>query len=134
MAERSREWFAQAEWDLQHAMEARAAQRHDWACFAGQQAAEKAVEAVYEWLGQELREHMITRLLDGLPDNVEVPRDLMERAQVLDNFYVGPRYPNTHPSGAPFEHYGPIQSEQAIAFAGEVVEFARGRLAEARPG
>ena len=39
----------------------------------------------------------------------------------MDNFYIPTRYPNGHPSGAPFEHYGTIQSEQGIE-AGDFVE------------
>jgi len=35
-----------------------------------------------------------------------------------------PRYPNSHPQGAPFEHYGPLQSEEAIQYAREILEFA----------
>ena len=37
------------------------------------------------------------------------PRKLLEKAKVLDNFYVPTRYPNGHPAGAPFEHYGQIR-------------------------
>jgi len=33
---------------------------------------------------------------------------------------IPPRYPNGHPEGAPFEHYGPLQSEEAIRYASEV--------------
>lgn len=34
-----------------------------------------------------------------------------------DNFCIPARYPNSHPTGAPFEHYGPLQSEEAIRYA-----------------
>ncbi len=53
------------------------------------------------------------QILADLP--FEAPVDLIERGRLLDNFYVPTRYPNGHPSGAPFEHYGPIQSDLAIA-------------------
>ena len=45
MAERSRDWFRQAVHDLSHAKSAADTGDHDWACFAAQQAAEKALEA-----------------------------------------------------------------------------------------
>jgi len=51
------------------------------------------------------------------------------QGQVLDTFYIPSRYPNSHPEGAPFEHYGPLQSEEALRFAGAVIEFVRTRLA-----
>ena len=55
----------------------------------------------------------MARLLREL--TVTVPNDLIEKGRVLDNFYVPSRYPNGHPEGAPFEHYGPIQSGEAPA-------------------
>jgi HEPN domain-containing protein len=54
---------------------------------------------------------------------------LAEKAKVLDNFYVATRYANGHPEGAPFEHYGRLQSDEAIRYAGEILEFVRARLA-----
>jgi hypothetical protein len=32
--------------------------------------------------------------------------------------YIPTRYANGHPEGAPFEHYGKIQSRDAINYAG----------------
>jgi len=55
--------------------------------------------------------------------------DLQDKAKVLDNFYVSARYANGHPEGAPFEHYGPIQSGDAIEYAAQILEFVRLRLA-----
>ena len=40
------------------------------------------------------------------------------------------RYANGHPEGAPFEHFGPLQSEEAIRYAGEILDFVRARMAE----
>jgi len=40
-----------------------------------------------------------------------------------------PDYPNGHPSGAPFEHYGTLQSSQAIEYAREILEFVRTQMA-----
>ena len=48
---------------------------------------------------------------------------------LLDTFYIPSRYPNSHPEGAPFEHYGPLQSEEALRFAGAIIDFVRRRLA-----
>ncbi|HXF46519.1 MAG TPA: hypothetical protein VNK91_10415 [Burkholderiaceae bacterium] len=63
-----------------------------------------------------------------------MPTDLIDKARVLDNFYVATRYRNGHPAGAPFEHYGPIQSELAIRYAGEIIDFARTQMAGPRRG
>ena len=81
MANRSRDWLAQAERDLDQAKDSRKQGRHEW-------------------------------------------------AKVLDNFYVPSRYPNGHSEGPPFEHFGPLQSGEAIRHAGEILEFARSQMAE----
>jgi HEPN domain-containing protein len=78
-------------------------------------------------MGQEAWGHVVARLLLELP--LPVPEELVEKGKVLDNFYVPTRYPNGHPEGAPFEHYGRMQSEEAIRYAGEVIEFTRVQMA-----
>ena len=127
MANRSADWLAQARRDLEQAEDSRAAGRHEWACFAAHQAAEKAVKGLHLSLGQEAWGHVVTRLLRELP--VDVPADLVERAQVLDTFYIPARYPNSHPEGAPFEHYGSLQSQEAIEHARAIVGFVDHQVA-----
>jgi len=129
MAHRAKDWYRQAVRDLEQAEDSAQAGRHEWACFAAQQAAEKAVKALHLALHQEAWGHVVARLLTDLPHDVAVPPDLIEKGQVLDNFYIPARYPNGHPAGAPFEHYGPIQSKQAIAYAREILAFVRRHLA-----
>lgn len=127
MANRSRDWFAQAEKDIELAALAQGNGNHDWACFACQQAAEKAVKALHLHHGQEAWGHVVARLLRELP--AAPPSELIERGMVLDNFYVPSRYPNGHPEGAPFEHYGPLQSNEAIAHARQIIAFVRAQMA-----
>lgn len=127
MPDRSQDWFKQAERDLEQAIDSQRAERHEWACFAAHQAAEKAVKALHLAHKQEAWGHVVARLLADLPLNV--PSDLIDKGRVLDNFYIPTRYPNGHPAGAPYEHYGVLQSEQAIAYAREIVEFVRREMA-----
>ena len=129
MSDRSQDWFKQAEKDLEQAKDSASAGRYEWTCFAAQQAAEKAVKALHLSLKQEAWGHVIARLLAELPASVNVPKDLIEKGRVLDNFYIPTRYANGHPSGAPFEHYGPQQGSEAIQYAGEIIEFVRHRMA-----
>lgn len=124
---RSKDWYAQAARDLEQAHDSRSAGRHEWACFAAQQAAEKAVKALHLAMGQEAWGHVIATLLEELPH--PPPAGLVEKAKVLDNFYIATRYANGHPAGAPYEHYGTIQSEQAIAYASEILDFVRNEMA-----
>lgn len=129
MPNRARDWLNQATRDLEQAEDSRRAGRHEWACFAAHQAAEKAVEALHLHLGQEAWGHVVARLLQELPDTIRVPAELVEKGRVLDSFYIPPRYPNSHPEGAPFEHYGPLQSEEAIRYAHEIFELSRSQMA-----
>ena len=71
--------------------------------------------------------HVVARLLEELA--LDVPQGLVDVAKVLDSFYIPSRYPNSHPEGAPFEHYGPLQSEEAIRYAGEIVGFVHSQMA-----
>jgi HEPN domain-containing protein len=127
MANRAADWFAQAARDLEQARDSQGAGRHEWACFAAQQAAEKAVKALHLACGQEAWGHVVATLLRELP--FAAPEQMVEQARVLDNFYIPTRYANGHPAGAPFEHYGRLQSDQAIAYAGEIIEFVRSEMA-----
>ena len=129
MPNRARDWLNQAMRDLEQAEDSRRAERHEWACFAAQQAAEKAVKALHLHLGQEASGHVVARLLRELPETISVPEDLIEKAHVLDGSYIPSHYPNSHPEGAPFEHYGRLQSQEAIQYAGEIIEFVRAQMA-----
>jgi HEPN domain-containing protein len=122
--------MAQAERDLEVASTLRERGMHEWACFAAQQAAEKALKAaLYSYL-RESRTHVLKDLVRDL-DN-DAPGMLLDRARVLDGYYISTRYADGHESGAPFSHYGELQSEQAIEYAGILIEFARSRMARSR--
>lgn len=129
MANRARDWFEQAVQDLAQAEDSRKAGRHEWACFASQQAAEKAVKALHMHMGQEAWGHVVAKLLRELPAQAGVSEPLVDQARVLDTFYIPTRYPNSHPEGAPHEHYGSLQSEEAVRHAGAILAFVRSRLA-----
>jgi HEPN domain-containing protein len=132
MANRAGDWFAQSERDLEQACSSQAESRHEWACFAARQAAEKAVKALHLFLGQEAWGHVISRLMSELP--TAASNELISMGMVLDNFYLPTRYANGHPEGPPFEHYGKLQSDEAIRYAGEIIKFVRAQMAQSRPG
>jgi HEPN domain-containing protein len=129
VANRSSDWYRQAERDLEQAHESRVSGRHEWACFAAHQAAEKAVKALHLHLRQEAWGHVVARLLSALPAEAAATPELVDKGRALDNFYIPTRYPNGHAAGAPFEHYGALQSEQAVEYAGEIVGWVRHQMA-----
>lgn len=128
MANRYKDWFRQAEADLKHARDALKTGSYEWSCFAAQQAAEKALKAIYEKRGEEAWGHTVTTLLGNLSDSIKVPEQLIEWSKILDKHYVPTRYPNGLESGAPTDFYTKQEAEQAIAYANEIVEFCRHQI------
>lgn len=84
MPDRSGDWYRQAVRDLDEARDAASNSRHEWACFAAHQSAEKAVNALHLSRGQEAWGHVVRTLLEELPSSVSVPADLADKARVLD--------------------------------------------------
>lgn len=130
MSNRSFDWLRQAIEDLKHAKLSFEAADYDWACFASQQAAEKASKALHLFFNQQAFGHSVFRLLKELP--IEVPKDLLEKAKILDSYYIAARYPNGFPEGSPYEFFGEIQAKGAIEYASQIVEFARFQMARQR--
>ena len=62
-----------------------------------QRLAEKAVKAVFQKLGAEAFGHLVTGLLEKLPESLKPSRDLLNMAKELDKMYIPTRYPNVHP-------------------------------------
>lgn len=130
---RAHDWFRQAEADLRHARHAQEDGDFEWACFAAQQAAEKAVKAVYEAHHLEGWGHTISTLLGNLPDFLKAPEELLAKAKGLDKHYIPTRYPNGFESGAPTDFYTAEEATQAIAYAAAILQFCRTHL-PAAPG
>jgi HEPN domain-containing protein len=132
MPNRAMDWLRQAKRDLEQAQDSEKWERYEWACFTAHQAAEKALKALHLYLGQEAWGHVVAKLLKELPKDVQYPEDLVDKAHILDGYYIPARYPNGHPEGAPFEHYGKKQSEEAIAYASEIIAFVSDEMARCR--
>ena len=128
MAERSRDWFRQAVHDLAHARGAAGMGDHDWACFAAQQAAEKALKALAGALGGEAWGHSLLTLVTGLATIDSEVVTLRETAIRLDRYYMPTRYPNGFAAGAPLDYFLDSDSREAIGHAEQIVEFVRRRL------
>ena len=129
MTSRAADWFERALRDLEQAESSRRDGRHEWACFAAQQAAEKVVRSVHLSLAQDAWGHVVARLLNELP--VDVLADLVEKAKVLDGFSIPTRYANSHAEGPPSEHFVVIHSDEPLRYAREIIEFARPYVAAA---
>lgn len=128
MPNRSKDWLAQAERDLNHAANACKDADFEWSCFSAQQAAEKAVKAVFLHLHGEGWGHSVYSLLKALSDKVKVPEKLLEAAKSLDKHYIPTRYPNGFERGIPGDYYTEREAQEAIGNAGEIIEFCKSCL------
>jgi HEPN domain-containing protein len=129
MSGRARDWFRQAEADLEHARHALRDGDFDWTCFAAQQAAEKGAKAAHAALGQEAWGHVVTELLEALrPVEPTVDEELLDRARALDKLYIPTRYPNGLAGGAPADFYTRAEAERAIADAEVILALCRRML------
>ena len=123
MPSRARDWLRQAARDLDVARTTSTAQQFDWSCFAAQQAAEKALRALYQHHHAEGWGHVLAHLVEGLlPDEPELAR-FRDLAKMLDKFYIPTRYPNGLEAGAPADAYTAAEAEQAIRHAETLIAF-----------
>lgn len=128
MPRRPGDWLRQARADLESARALRSAGRYEGCAFFAHQAAEKAIKAVWEARGVDARGHALSSLTGRLDD---VPPEVADSARRLDRHYVGARYPNTLPEGAPADVYTELDAEQALRDAGTLLADVEGRLPDA---
>ncbi len=124
----------QAEGDLEHAKHDLAAGFYDWACFSAQQAAEKAVKAVFQRLGTEAWGQSVYDLLARLRERFEVDESLLDMALELDKAYIPTRYPYAHPASSPRRRYTRGEAERLIGYVERVLGFCKGLLSELHQG
>ena len=126
MARRYDDWIRQADRDLMHAKHSTEDEDYEWACFASQQSAEKALKALYDFLGGEGWGHSILKLLKELPE--EISEDLLQSASYLDKVYIPARYPSGFDSGAPFDYFNRKDAEEAIKYAEDILSFVKSKI------
>ena len=128
MPNRAQDWFRQAQADFQHAKNSLISGDYEWSCFAAQQAAEKAVKAVFLDRGLEAWGPTVSALLGELGGHVAVTESLVGSAKALDKHYIPTRYPNGFDSGAPTDFYTRLEAEAALGHAEEILGFCQNHL------
>jgi HEPN domain-containing protein len=100
--------------------------------FSAQQAAEKAVKAVFLYLHGEGWGHSESRLLRELDEKTAVGQDILDAAKALDKHYIPARYPNGFASGMPGDYYTKKDAQEAIANAEQIIRLCEGLLRRQR--
>ncbi len=114
--------------DIRHSEHALEDEDYEWAAFAAQQSAEKALKALIMSQSGEPWGHSITSLVEALPKQVLPPREILEAANRLDKHYIPARYPNGFAEGYPAKLYTRGEAEGAIQDARKIIEFSRRHL------
>ena len=128
--ERSAAWMAQAKRDLENAEYEHKGGFYEWAAFAAQQAAEKALKSAYQRMGGDAWGHSCFRLLEGLlAAKGMTGEELLAQARLLDRFYIPARYPNGWAQGAPRDMIQERDANEAIRAAEHILRFCEGLLA-----
>lgn len=129
MPERSKDWINQAKSDLNAAESLLDGGSFEWACFASQQAAEKAVKAVIQKLNAVAWGHSVYELLNVLRERAGVEDDLLDCAIALDKDYIPTRYPDSFDTGSPHEYFTRKDAQNAIICSRRIIEFCESLLA-----
>ncbi len=130
MPVRTADWLRQAKRDLEHAREDLKSGFYEWGCFSAQQAAEKAVKALFQFLHAEAWGHAVKKLLEALPAEQAVPPDLSESGAALDKFYIPIRYPNGFDIGTPEDYYSQKNLNEAIHHAESIIRYCDGKISK----
>jgi HEPN domain-containing protein len=126
----ARRWLATAVDDLEAARLLADGGKHAHACFAAQQAGEKAIKALWCFRGADPWGHSVQRLLRDLepPEVRSELADLLEDGAMLDRHYIPTRYPNGLPDLTPGEVYFRRDADACMDAAGRIIDRARGLI------
>jgi HEPN domain-containing protein len=129
VSDRSRDWLDQAKRDAEHAAKDVVDGYYEHACFEAQQAAGKAVKAVYMRRHSEAWGHRVALLLQELAAvTVDVPAETVDSGKLLDQYYIPTRYPNGFESGSPKDFFTREQASDAVRRAQSIIQWCEGLL------
>ena len=119
-------WLDQAEADLKTARDCLEDGNYYASAFFAQQSAEKALKGfLYSKGFRAILTHSVRELLE---ESAKVAPDFQTRVDYgkeLDRHYIGSRYPNFYPGGAPYQYYTREGAEQCVNYAASILADSR---------
>jgi HEPN domain-containing protein len=117
-------WLETAKEDLDAAEALSDKEKYSHSCFFAQQSGEKALKALWIFLGEDPWGHSIQKLMSELPDPEMQRRlaELLEVSAVLDRYYIPTRYPNGLPDLTPGKVYFQKDASTCIGAAHRLLE------------
>ncbi len=111
-------WLEQAEADLKTCQDCLEDKNYYASAFFSQQSAEKALKGfLYSKGFRALLTHSVVDLLEEISKGQESFKELINLGKELDRHYIGSRYPNFYPSGAPYRYYTREMTETCLNYA-----------------
>ena len=122
-------WLEQARRDLDSAYYLFEGARYDAACFASQQAAEKALKAALIWLaGDRPRTHQLGVLIAEVAVHRAEAIEALGDLAALDPYYVTTRHPDAIGGGIPGATFFAPEGTLALQRAARAVAYVSGLL------
>jgi HEPN domain-containing protein len=128
MAQRVEDWMRQADKDYSHAEHSIQHNDFEWACFAAQQAAEKALKALFFSLHGDCWGHSLLKMLKSLPEELNISQELLRHAVNLDKLYIPARYPDSFDSGSPMDFFSADDAHEALSSAKKLIDYAKSAI------
>ncbi len=116
-----RRWLQQGQRDLGAAEVLRQNDAYEWATFLAHQATERVLKAYLFYHGEPVVGHSIRALLLRCRAR-EAAFEAVSDAGKMDDFYAGPRFPDSFTDDVPAYGVTPEQAEVAVALARRTVD------------
>lgn len=115
-------WVDQARADLKTARDCIEDGNYYASAFFAQQSAEKALKGfLYSKGFRALLTHSVVDLLEEASKYDEAFKKFLDYGRELDRHYIGSRYPNFYPSGAPYRYYTREVAERCLSYAESIL-------------
>lgn len=123
-------WLDQAKMDLKTARDCIEDENFYASAFFAQQSAEKALKGfLYSKGFRALITHSVLDLIEEASKSEEPFKEFVDYGRELDKHYIGSRYPNFYPSGAPYRYYTKEVASKCVNYAelilGEVKKYLK---------
>ena len=125
------DWLEEARADLRHASRARRIGSNNWACFAAEQAAEKALKAflIGALKKRPIHIHDLTTLHRQTQGRLRLHASIRNRLAELSSYYTTARYPNAG-LNRPSASITSTQARNAIEIAGGIIATVESQIAK----
>ncbi|MEN3009615.1 MAG: HEPN domain-containing protein [Candidatus Bipolaricaulaceae bacterium] len=122
-------WLDQASADLKTARDCLKDGNFYASAFFAQQAAEKALKGfLYAQGYRAIVTHSVVELLEESSKTRSDFHNFLDYGKELDRHYIGSRYQNFYPAGAPYKYYTKEVAERCVSYAALILDAVKKSL------